>query len=212
MKDWTNLSILDYHHLLGILKSENHDSELERDVKLLSLLSGKEEAYYDEMTMPEFNQHRAHLAFLDKLPVTETNEVIKVNGKEYKICLDAFKLTAGQYTDLMHFSKQPNAFTSGLHLILACICLPKNTGFKRGWQKYGDTNHSEVADNLLDANYLDCYNAAVFFWNLSSAFRTATVDYLTRELSGPMKTEKEELRNQLTTLLNAGDGSAMPKA
>jgi hypothetical protein len=69
------------------------------------------------------------------------------------------EITAGQYIDISAFSGQ----IMQLNKIAACFFLPMK-GDK--YMEYGSIPHDVVAEELLDAKFIEVYGCMVFFYQL----------------------------------------------
>lgn len=218
MKTWNNITIQDYYNLTTIINSENIEFEVERDIKLLSYVSGEPEAYYEAMPVSELAKHTKHIAFLSVGEIPgKVEEYITVDNQKYKVSLDAFDISSGRYIDIMHFTKEPGYLIKELHNIMAVLCLPlKKPGLiskilnQEGQPyEYGEIKHSYVADQMLNARYIDCYHTAGFFLRLWIGLKDSLKIYLTQTIAETGMMTKEEAARTLTNLSSVGDGLIM---
>jgi len=210
MKQWSNITIEDYQHIYGIIIDENLN-DFEKEVKLVALINELNESEVDNLSIEKFNELKTTIQFLHngELEAKATN-IIKANGKRYELCLYASKITYGQYVDLTSFMSADGGLIGNLHLILASICKPlRKKWFSWVSGKYGDVEHSKVAEDMLKANFADAYGASVFFWKLTNDLTKTTVHYSIKQLMREKKLTKHQVRELLKPLKVDGDGYTM---
>jgi hypothetical protein len=69
------------------------------------------------------------------------------------------EITAGQYIDILAFSGE----IMQINKIAACFFLPMEG---KRYQPYGKIPHDVVADELLDAKFIEVYGCMLFFCQL----------------------------------------------
>lgn len=211
MKHWNNITIEDYQLIYGIIADKTLLDE-EKEIKLVGIINGMTDEQIEELTIAEFKDLKKSIQFLHDGKIQgKVKHYINVNGKEYAISLDAFKIRYGRYVDLTTFLSSDNGLVANLHLIMASLAVPvKKTWYgKRKELKYGDVPHSEVSEDMLKANFADCYHTAVFFWKVINGLTKATVVFSVKQLLREKKITKQKLRELLKPLKNDGDGFTM---
>jgi hypothetical protein len=208
MKHWNNITIEDYQFIYGIIIDENL-TDFDKEVKLVAFINGLNEEEVDNLSIEAFKDLKATMSFLHDGEIEgKVKNIIKANGKEYALSLDAFKITYGQYVDLTSFMSADGGLFGNLHSVMASIARP----IKRNWygakvvQSYGSRDYNEVADDMLKANFSDCYNTCVFFCKLMNDLIKSTIRYSIKELLKNKKITKHQLREMLKPLENDGVG------
>lgn len=184
-------------------------NDFEKEVKLISIVNEIPENEVDQMNIDEFKKLKPTLEFLHSGKIEgKVKNYLKVNKNKYKISLDAFKLSYGQYVDITTFLSAENAVVENLHLIMASLCLPveKNWLGKEKVLKYGSVPHDRLSKEMLNANFADCYHTSVFFLKLINALIKAIGVYSVKEILKSEKITKQKLKEILKPLKNAGDG------
>lgn len=127
---YEELSLGTYQDIDRICKSEVRD-ELEKQVAVLAILSGKPEVELMRMPLPDYTEMAGKSAFLRK-PMESVPEV----KKEYLLggmCLRPVKdyrgLTAGQYIDFQAFTKDEPDWCG----LLSVLLVPKGKVYGSGY-------------------------------------------------------------------------------
>lgn len=164
---------------------------IEKQVKMLSVIEGKDESEYDNIKYGKLIELlNDKTSFYDHMPQTKPVDIIESNGKQYRFIHQVEKITAGQFIDISHFGGN----MLELHNAIACMVRPMKNGKVL---KYGSVPHNEVAEDMLDAKFIDVHGCIVFFYHLLMEFTKHTINYL--EVT---KKNKE----MLTNLVNDGVG------
>lgn len=211
MKHWNNITIEDYQFIYGIIIDENL-TDFDKEVKLVAFINGLNEEEVDNLSIEAFKDLKVTLSFLHDGKIEgKVKNIIKANGKEYALSLDAFKITYGQYVDLTSFMSADGGLFGNLHSVMASIARP----IKRTWygarvvQGYGSRDYNEVANDMLKANFSDCYNTCVFFCKLMNDLIKSTIRYSVKDLLKNKKITKNQLKEMLKPLENDGGGFTM---
>ena len=212
MKHWNNITIEEYQHIYGIIIDENL-TDLDKEVKLIALVHQLTEEEVDNLTFENFKKMKESLEFLHNGKIEgKLKNRIKVNGNEYQLSLDAFKITYGQYVDLTSFMSGDGGLIGNLHLVLASLAMP----VRRNWigvrllGTYGSRPHNEVAQDMLKANFSDCHHACVFFCKLITDLTNATLSYSIKEILKERRATKKQIREILNRSKVDGGGFTMP--
>jgi hypothetical protein len=189
---WEKLSVRQFIELYDIEKNSNLFL-IEKQVKMLSIIEGKDEREYDGikygMLLEKLNDKTS---FFDNIPETHPVDIIEVNGNKYKFVHEVDQLTAGQFIDISHWGGN----LMEIHNAAACF-MRSMKGNKI--LKYGSIPHNKIAEDLLDARFVDIHGCLVFFYLLLTEFTKLTLDSLKL---------KEENQMMLTNLLRDGVGLA----
>jgi hypothetical protein len=212
MKDWNSITIQDYQLIYGIINDANMN-DFEKEVKLISIINEISESDIDAMSLDDFKKLKPSLDFLHTGTIEgKLQKYVNVNDKKYKMSLDAFKLTYGQYVDITTFMAGENAMVENLHLIMASLSLPIKTNWygKEIVLPYGSKEHSLIANDMLSSNFANCYHTSVFFLKLINGLIKAIGVYSVKQILKEKRVTKAKLKEILKPLKNAGDGFTMP--
>lgn len=175
---WDKLTVGQFISLYDIEINTNLNI-IEKQQKMLSIVEGKDEAYYDTFKYRDLiTEYGEKLSFFDNIPETKPVDFLKVGGKRYKFCHELNEITAGQYIDILSFSGQ----IMQINKIAACFFLPMEG---KRYQPYGKIPHDVVADELLDAKFIEVYGCMLFFCQLFSELisNTITSSMINQELA-----------------------------
>jgi len=187
---WDKLKVKDFISLYDIDVNQNL-TLVEKQQKMLAYIEGKDEEEYDYIKYRKlielFNEK---LSFWNNMPETKPVDYLQVGDNRYKFCFEISEINAGQYIDISSFGGEIVA----INKVAACFFLPMQ-GDK--YIEYGVVPHDKVAEDLLEANFLQVYGSMVFFYQL---FKELIKDILTSsEL-------KEETKVMLLRLWDDGVG------
>lgn len=212
MKNWNNITIEEYQLIYGII-NDSKMIDFEKEVKLISIINEIPEAELDAMPIDKFKELKGSLDFLHTGKIEgKLTPYITIGKDKFKMSLDAFKLTYGQYVDVTTFLNGESAVIENLHLIMASLALP----VKRNWYgketvlNYGEVAHNEIANKMLKSNFANCYHTSVFFLKLINALIKAIGVYSVRKLMRDGRLTKQKLKEILKPLNSGGGGFTMP--
>lgn len=153
-QSWDLVSIEDYVNYTLILEDKKI-TDFRKQVEILALLAGKT---YDDLKniaasqiIPHFNA----LTFLLKRPTGDIKEFYEIGGKKYRLDMRIEKISAGQFIDLTHYTKDKNLTLDNLHLICATLLRPvrpfkgKKQLDKIEVEEYLETPLEETSENLF---------------------------------------------------------------
>jgi hypothetical protein len=164
---------------------------IEKQQKMLAVVEGKDESEYDDYKYRDLmHEYGEKLSFFDNLPETKPVDFLQVGANRYKFCHEISEITAGQYIDILAFSGE----IMQLNKIAACFFLPMEGDKYKG---YGVVPHDVVADDLLNAKFLDVYGCMLFFCQL---FNELISDTITSSV------ENKALAEKALRLWNVGGG------
>lgn len=165
---WDKLTVGQFISLYDIEINTNLNI-IEKQQKMLSIVEGKPESYYDSFKYRDLiTAYGEKLSFFDNIPETKPVDFLKVGDKRYKFCYELQEITAGQYIDILAFSGE----IMQLNKIAACFFLPMEG---KRYQPYGKIPHDVVADELLDAKFIEVYGCMLFFCQLFSELISNTI-------------------------------------
>lgn len=165
---WDKLTVGQFISLYDIEINANLNI-IEKQQKMLSIVEGKPESYYDTFKYRDLiTEYGEKLSFFDNIPETKPVDFLQVGGKRYKFVHELNEITAGQYIDILAFSGE----IMQLNKIAACFFLPMEG---KRYQPYGKVPHDVVADELLDAKFLEVYGCMLFFCQLFNELIADTI-------------------------------------
>jgi hypothetical protein len=187
---WDKLSVGQFITLYDIEVNANLNI-IEKQQKMLAVVDGKDESEYDDYKYRDLmHEYGEKLSFFDNLPETKPVDFLQVGANRYKFCHEISEITAGQYIDILAFSGE----IMQLNKIAACFFLPMEGDKYKG---YGVVPHDVVADDLLNAKFLDVYGCMLFFCQL---FNELISDTITSSV------ENKALAEKALRLWNVGGG------
>jgi hypothetical protein len=144
---------------------------IEKQQKMLAVIEGKNEREYDEYKYRDLiHEYGEKLSFFNNIPESKPVDFLQVGDNRYKFCYELQEITAGQYIDILSFSGE----IMQLNKIAACFFLPMEGDKYKG---YGVVPHEVVADDLLEANFLQVYGCMLFFCQLFNELIGSTITY-----------------------------------
>lgn len=191
---WDKLTVGQFITLYDIGINSNLNI-VEKQQKMLAVVEGKKEEDYDGYKYRDLIEaYKDKLTFFEAIPEQEPVDYLQVGEDRYKFCFEVNEITAGQYIDILSFSGE----IMQLHKIAACFFLPM-VGDK--YRPYGQVPHNLVADNLLEAKFIDVHANMVFFCRL---FKELISNTLTSSIKNQLIAEKA------VHLWNGMDGFIQP--
>ena len=167
---WDKLTVGQFITLYDIEASQNLNI-IEKQQKMLSVIEGKNEREYDDYKYRDLIQEYSEkLSFFNNIPESKPVDYLQTVTNRYKFCYELQEITAGQYIDILSFSGE----IMQLNKIAACFFLPME-GDK--YKAYGVVPHDVVADDLLEANFLQVYGCMLFFCQLFNELISSTITY-----------------------------------
>ena len=151
--DWENITIEKYYEIKDILDDET-DDDITKNVKLVSVITDKDEDEVWNMDMAEAGEYISKLTFLNKFDIPDNpNMKFNLPGYQLKVMKDVTKINVAQYVDFQNFVKMP--LREGMEKILSIFLIPDGCKYNEGYdiidlQKVIRENISfRVAEGLL---------------------------------------------------------------
>jgi hypothetical protein len=187
---WDKLTVGQFISLYDI-ESNSNLNIIEKQQKMLAIVEGKDEEYYDDFKYRDLmHEYAEKLSFFDNIPETKPVDYLQVGENRYKFCYELHEITAGQYIDILAFSGE----IMQINKIAACFFLPMQ-GDK--YQGYGVVPHDMVADDLLGAKFIEVYSCMLFFCQLFSELIATTITF---------SMENKKMAQNLVDLWQGGGG------
>jgi len=193
--NWNKITVRQYQDIFPIIADDNL-SDLDKLVKVISILTGYNEDFIDSWPIDKLNEYRHLFEFDFK---KEARKRVKVNGRYYRFNWEINKLKAARYIEAKTFVGE--GLFQNLHRLMAsCVIPQRKVGFLYFDKKYNAAHHDKYATDLLDAPFPFVYNACVFFCQLLMKWIDATLSY-SEELKGKMTASQiKALRESLQSI------------
>lgn len=205
---WNELTLWQYQQLMPILTNPNKDwTELDKEVKLLTIVTGLTEYQLDSLGIKELKELRSELAFLDEPIEGQPVDYIKTNGKQYRINYDIKNMPFARYIESKVFSKDTVA---NLHKIAASMVIPQKKNWFGKWvdDKYDASKHEEYSADMQEANFIHVYHSLVFFYQVYRNWIEVSRDYMTAEMMTAGMTKEQA--DSVVLLLCESTGGIIP--
>ena len=133
-KSWRDVTIYEYFNLVDRLSDEGL-TEYEREVILVSFVTGVNEDKVWDMTIGEFKANQLNTAFMKEFNVARdcNFKTISIDGEKYDVCTDLHNFTVAQYIDFQTFYAQRKDNANILASLLACFIIPRGHGYAEGY-------------------------------------------------------------------------------
>lgn len=180
---WNNLTLWQYQQLIPILsKPEKNWTELDKETKMLSVITGLTEYQIDSLSIETLKELRKNLAFLDEPIEGKPVDFIVVNGKRYRINYDIKNMPAARYIESKVFSKDT---LGNLHKIAASMVIPQKKNWFGKWvdDKYDASKHEEYAADMQESNFIHVYHSLVFFYQVYKNWIEVSKDFMIAEMT-----------------------------
>ena len=205
---WNELTLWQYQQIMPILTNQNKDwTELDKEVKLLTIVTGLTEYQLDSLGIKELKELRSELAFLDEPIEGQPVDYIKTNGKQYRINYDIKNMPFARYIESKVFSKDTVA---NLHKIAASMIIPQKKNWFGKWvdDKYDASKHEEYSADMQEANFIHVYHSLVFFYQVYRNWIEVSRDYMTAEMMTAGMTKEQA--DSVVLLLCESTGGIIP--
>ena len=133
-KSWRDVTIDEYFNLVDRLSDEGL-TEYEREVILVSFVTGLDEDKVWDMTIGEFKANQLNTAFMKEFNVARdcNFKTIQLAGEKYDVCTDLHNFTVAQYIDFQTFYAQRKDNANILASLLACFIIPRGHDYAEGY-------------------------------------------------------------------------------
>ena len=201
--NWNEVTVFQRQQLEAV-KNKKDDTELDKAIKALAILTNRTEAQIDSLSIKDLNKQLKEIDFIAKGDAKpKAVDFIRVNGRQYKCIFDIRQLPYARYIESKFFG---NDVLNNCHKIAASMVLPMKKTW-RGWKvaKYDASKHDEYAQDLLSAPFEAVYGSLVFFCQVFTDSIKSSKDYLISEMT---KEGMNPIEAEITVmdLCNAMDG------
>lgn len=180
-------------------KSDDLIEVYDRDVALLSIITGKSEDYFGSLTPKEFGKHRKELyELISTQPTTEFNPVFTIGGRKFSTVVTVRGTTMDKNADIHLLGINGSNYYSNLHLILS-VYATEIRGL-RFWLK--PLSFTAKAELFKDAPADLANSISLFFCNAAPELKKVILSSLEIKIKDKVNSLTETLK-QLST---DGDG------
>jgi hypothetical protein len=187
-KSWKDININQFLQIHAALEMRDIDT-LDRNIYLAAaLLNTNVDWVEDNMTLQQIGQVIREASFAQEEPTGKVKKYFWLNGRLWKVELEAKNITPAQFFDLSTYTKTPQETVDNVAKIMATICRPV-------FGKYDSDKIESRAKMFGEKMRFDfAYATSLFFWGLYNKFCDATLTYLAERLK--VKTKEAEVLNQ----------------
>ena len=156
-KSFKDINLKDYKKIVEINNREL-DSNLEKDIAVLSVLLGVEESEVYNLSIVELRSLIEQINWVYEYDFKPTGKLVnklKIDGIEYTVNPDINSFTVSQYMDFQNFWDKRNERMGNL---LAVFVIPAGKKYNEGYDVI------ELADRLEEIFTLDDWNNVCFFF------------------------------------------------
>lgn len=193
-KTYKDINLKDYKKIVEINNREL-DSNLEKDIAVLSVLLGVEESEVYNLSIVELRSLIEQINWVYEYDFKPTGKLVnklKIDGIEYTVNPDINSFTVSQYMDFQNFWDKRNERMGNL---LAVFVIPKGKKYNEGYDVI------ELADRLEEIFTLDDWNNVCFFFlkNYLTSIKASLLysDWQMRKMQRKEKNsqKKQEIKN-----------------
>lgn len=193
-KTYKDINLKEYKKIVEINNREL-DSNLEKDIAVLSVLLGVEESEVYNLSIVELRSLIEQINWVYEYDFKPTGKLVnklKIDGIEYTVNPDINSFTVSQYMDFQNFWDKRNERMGNL---LAVFIIPKGKKYNEGYDVI------ELADRLEEIFTLDDWNNVCFFFlkNYLTSIKASLLysDWQMRKMQRKEKNsqKKQEIKN-----------------
>ena len=190
---WSDINLETYAAVIELVKADTTDI-LQRDITLISLITGKSEDEIEAMKIDAFNSLRNELySLLDTEVAANYNKVFKVAGRGYKVAITATEISATDLMDISLLKITPDNLHLKLAEFMAVVAKPYGlmSKFRR---KLTYQEKVEVFKKHLTADV--AMGVTLFFWTASIELLPLMLDYSTKQMQEVTEMVKKMSQSQ----------------
>lgn len=170
---WNELPLFKYQDAMSLI---NETNEIDKNVKLLSLISDINEEDLLDLPVSEFLKINTIVNSLLLLKQDEVKFDITIEGIKYKMLTEISKMTTAEFIDLDSIVKDTDNTIQNLHIVMAILYRPINK--KGDIEKYDSSTVLERAELFRNKMMCDVVLSAVLFSSaLVQSFKESIKDY-----------------------------------
>jgi hypothetical protein len=181
---WDGITIKDYMNYKCILDDRNI-SDFEKQLEILALLLNVDRKEMNDWPANQVTPLFEKMKFLSQQPTAPIEPYYDINGRKFELIMDVTKITAGQFIDLSHYTKDSELIIDNIHLICATLLLPispyKGKKIPKA-DKYDSSKIEEISEFLYQHMPIqEAIGISNFFTFLYNVFIEITKRYLEAE-------------------------------
>lgn len=171
----------------------------DRDVRLLSLFTGKNEDYFNSLTPDEFGKYRKELyKVVSEEPTKAYKPVLTIGGRKFSFVVSVNQVTARELADLHLLNITPDNYYSNVPAILALFGHEK-----RGWRFWRKPlNFTQKVELFKDLPADDGNSISLFFCQVYPKLESVIRTYLDQQ----MREAANNLRSAISGQYSTGGG------
>lgn len=193
------LPLGDYLDIVDLIQDETLD-DIDREIRIVSILTGKDEDFLLDLPVVEFKKLTLSLGFLQE-GIPEINsrpaELFILGDYELVPTLDMSKVSTAQYIDFQEFHKR--GMETHLPEILSCLLIPKGKGYCKDY----DPRDVQVAIRREMSTFDALTLYGFFIVSCKESIRsmlTSSLQEIRRSPESPER-ERERTEEQLLAML-----------
>jgi len=192
MKSWKDITLRKAQKLESLPKTLD---TLDLIINQYAILKDIEVSEVERLTPNELIEKTNELAFLKDLPIPKRTDVIKVNGRKYRL-IDFNKMSLGQMVDIEEYYNEGLVHNS--HRILSVMFLPVQRKFPFIKETTLPYEPDEVRENdMLDCDMETIWGNLLFFYLGEMRYTKGLLDYLEEKVQMSQKEWLKEMRESL---------------
>lgn len=214
--NWKEVKLKTYIEITEI--SDVDMDELDKQVKILSVLTGHPESLFLDLSLPELKKCIKATNFLKTLDCPNGRpRFVKLNGQRFRINSDVRKLNGGEFISFSEWTKEPKEVTKNLPDILSLFLkpvylfgIPKFSCYHKNDKGERVQTVESMANNrnlIYEHMTMDkVIQLSTFFLRNSMALSEVTHRYLMSVQKKKLKIVNQNLAQVKQDLLNNGAG------
>lgn len=190
--NWESITIREYEQIEQIIRADIPADY--KAVNLLSVLSGEEVSFFENLPLNEFVQLTNYLDFITTpLPEVKVQDNYVLNNHVYELHADIPSITTAQFIDYQNYLKEESV---DLQKVISVFLIPEGHKYNDGY------NIREVCVDIGDMRFIDAQALGFFIQKQSGLFCLVLKDYLSQKMKkmGIPKKKIEEDLQDLTRL------------
>lgn len=199
---WSNLKLkqLPEFFKLCAIKSNDLVEMYDRDMALLSIVTGKNIDYFNAMSPKEFSIYRERLLkFIEDIPNEKYIPAFKHNGRKYTLVVSINSVTVDQLASVHQLKIDENNYYSQLPFVVALFS-KEVTWFKR------KLSFTEKAEQFKDLPADIGMSLSLFFCKVFPLLEKAMATSLRQKINDQMILIKKEIQKVKKQSLKGGGG------
>lgn len=196
-KSYREITINQFSAINDILKDDSL-SELEKNIRLLSIIAKKDISEVEAMPVPEFKNCIKKLEWISEINYIPAPTNFKCGKYYWKPIKDVTHINMSQFIDISSYYNDESNIINNLPAILATICTPYRFVF--GLKFKTSLSFDEKKKILINASIHDIYPISLFFCAVYSRLQKDILIYLSRKQN---QMKREIIDGQISMLDSA---------